>query len=176
MANFQTAFNFLMDNEDAPRAYKTVPDACPNGCAGPCYAIAGINSAAFPLQFAKINALPEGAARGLEIETFYQTVFWNQWYNQLNSDEVAKRVFDFSVNAGSVVAVKCLQRAIYTTGCNISVDGAWGPATVAAANGCDEKRLVGDFQQQRIVYYKVIVAAHPEDQKYLLGWVARASK
>ena len=53
MASFEVAFNWMMDNEDASRAYKTVPDT--GGMA-----ISGINSAAYPSDFARINAIQQG--------------------------------------------------------------------------------------------------------------------
>ena len=58
MADWNTSYNWMMDNEDYPRACRQVPDAGPAD-AGPCYAISGINSAAWPNQFASIAAIPQ---------------------------------------------------------------------------------------------------------------------
>ena len=43
MSIWTTAYNWMLDNEDAEREYKVVPDAPPGA-----FAISGINSAAFP--------------------------------------------------------------------------------------------------------------------------------
>lgn len=162
MADFLVSYNWMMDNEDRARQYKTVPDPPPGS-----FAISGINSAAYPNQFAVINALAQ-SARGSEVQNFYQTQFWNQWFNQLLSDDVAKRVFDEAVNAGPGTAVKVLQQAvnqIVTT--PIAVDGGWGPNTLAAVNGCVAVALVSQVQQARLAHYQAIVAANPSDAKYL---------
>ena len=154
MSSFQIAYSWMMDNEDAGRKYATVPDT--GGMA-----ISGINSAAYPSQFAAIKALPQ-AMRATAVASFYQDEFWNQWYAQLVSDEVAKRVFDAAVNMGPGTACKLLQEVI-----GAEVDGAWGPNTVAKANACDPDSLVTAFKQQRLGHYEAIVASNPDDEKYL---------
>ena len=177
MGNFGVAFSWLMQDEDETNLHATVLDACPSGCAGPCWAISGINSGAWPLQFAKIDALPQ-AQRGPEVETFYQAAFWNQWFAQIDSDEVAKRVFDFGVNAGEKTSVRCLQQAVnsFHVGNPLETDGEWGPATVAAVNAVNPLTLVAAFQQTRCAYYECIVAKNPADARYLDGWLARAKR
>lgn len=162
MADFLTAYNWMMDNEDRGRQYKMVPDAPPGA-----FAISGINSVAYPSQFAAINTIPQ-PQRGSAVQSFYQTEFWNTWFTQLLSDDVAKRVFDSAVNMGPGTAVKLLQQAInqiVTT--PIAVDGGWGPATVGAANGCVAVALVGQFQQSRLAHYQAIVAKNPAASQYL---------
>jgi lysozyme family protein len=169
MADFTTCFNWMMDNEDAARAYAMVPDV--GG-----YAISGINSAAWPVQFEKIAALPV-AQRAPLVELFYQTEFWNQWYAQLVSNDVAKRVFDTSVNIDEKKAVKLLQNAIngivgngssYT----VATDGAWGPQTLTAANGASTSQLVSAFKQLRVAHYQ----ANDANSPYLAQLIARAEK
>ena len=168
MANFQVSYSWMMDNEDAPRAYSTVPDVGGQ-------AISGINSASYPEEFSTINALPQ-SERGPAVEQFYQTHFWNQWYAQIASDEVAKRVFDSAVNMGPATAVKLLQEAVDALGGSLTVDGGWGPMTVIAVNACDAGTLVSEFKAQRCSHYQAIVAKNPASQRYLSAWMARAVK
>ena len=179
MGNFGVAFSWLMQDEDETNLHATVPDSCPSGCAGPCWAISGINSGAWPLQFKKINALPQDQ-RGPEVETFYQAAFWNQWYAQIDSDEVAKRVFDMAVNGGAGTAVKLLQQAVNwsrdSAPLSLVVDEQWGPRTVEEVNKCNQDELVSEFQQARCAYYDCIVAKNPADAQYLNGWLARARR
>ena len=172
MSSFDVAFQFLMDNEDAARAYAVVPDAPPGA-----HAISGINSAAFPGEFEAIAAIAQNE-RALAVEQFYERNFWNQWYAQLTSDEVAKRVFDAAVNAGSVAAVKCLQRSCNSFPIQVPLieDGGWGPLTVAKANILNPDSLVTAFQQARIAHYKAIIAANPADAVYFAAWAARAER
>jgi lysozyme family protein len=179
MANWDTAYNWMMDNEDAARACAQVPDACPGGVAGPCYAISGINSGAWPAEFAAIAAADQASREPL-VQQFYQNHFWNEWYAQLNSDEVCKRVFDFAVNGGSGTSVRCLQQAVNSLlaadEAQLAEDGGWGPKTLGAANAADPVALVSAFQAKRVAYYQAIVAANPAKAKYLAAWIARARK
>jgi lysozyme family protein len=144
----------MLDNEDARRQYATVSDT--GG-----FAISGINSAAYPIDFARINAIQQGL-RGQAVAAFYQQNFWNQWYAQIASDDVAKRAFDAAVNMGPRTACKLIQEAAGAV-----PDGAWGPNTVAAINRCDPAQLVASFKQDRLNYYVAIVEGNPSDEKYL---------
>ena len=162
MASFDVAYEWTMNNEDAQRQYKTVPDAPPGA-----FAISGINSAAFPSEFAAINACPQ-AQRGPLVKAFYQRHFWNQWFDQLSLDDLAKRVFDESVNAGPGTSVKMLQGVV-----GVDQDGLWGPGTVNAANAAGQS-AVEAFTFAREQHYRAIVEKNPADQKYLANWLARA--
>ena len=156
MADFFAAYNWMMNNEDRSRACAIVPDAPPGA-----HAISGINSAAYPSEYASIAAMPQNK-RQSAVQSFYQDHFWNQWYARLNSDEVAKRVFDAAVNMGPGTAVKLLQQAAGS-----SVDGAWGPITVGAANAVDSTTLVTSFQKVRLAHYQGIVQSNPTLASYL---------
>ena len=175
MADWNTAYNWMMDNEDYPRACKQVPDPGPAG-AGPCYAISGINSGAWPTQFAAIAAIQQDQ-RGPSVQQFYHDFFWNKWFEQVASDDVCKRVFDFAVNANGNAAVRCLQEAVNSLGgTQISEDGHWGPMTVSAVNAANPNALVAAFIAKRVTHYQAIAAANPDRAQYLKGWTARAQK
>ena len=176
MANWKVAYNWMMDNEDRNREYKVVPDACPKGCATEhCFAISGINSGAFSQEFASISELT-GDARAQAVEDFYHAHFWNQWYEQLASDEVAKRVFDMAVNGGEGASVRILQNAVNSIAPPLSVDGRLGPYTIQAVNHTAPDALVAAFQKVRITHYQFIVAANEEDAQYLAAWATRAMR
>lgn len=175
MASFDVAYRFMLANEDkTPPVYANVPDVGGS-------AIAGVNSKDWPVQFQKIANLPADQ-RGPLVEQFYQMHFWSDWFDDLTSDEVAKRVFDASVNMGSVAAVRCLQQAVNDlrqlafAANKIAEDGGWGSLTLDAANGCDQTALVGAFQTARVARYKAIAAAKPALAHYLPQWIARAEK
>jgi lysozyme family protein len=177
MADWNIAYNWMMDNEDEKRACRQVPDASPNGVAGPCFAICGINSAVFPAEFEAIAALPQ-ESRETSVRQFYQNHFWNQWFAQLSSDDLCKRVFDFAINAGSGASVRCLQQAINALAAAgtspLAEDGGWGPLTLATANAADPAALQDAFTARRVAYYRAIAAAHPGKQRYLAAWIKRA--
>jgi lysozyme family protein len=147
----------MMDNEDRQRACKTVPD--PTASDPNAQAISGINSAAYPGQFAAIEALPQ-TQRGPAVEQFYRMTFWNKWFDQLTSDDIAKRVLDAAVNMGPVTAVKILQQAVGSV-----IDGTWGPNTVAAVNADDN--AVPEFQIARLAHYQQIVQNNPAEAHFL---------
>ncbi|MFZ1083387.1 MAG: putative peptidoglycan-binding domain-containing protein [Terracidiphilus sp.] len=184
MADWNTAYNFMMDNEDGPRACAQIPDAPEqldpvSGERIGAYAISGVNSAAWPAEFAAIAALPQNQREPL-VQQFYQNHVWNQWLAQLVSDDVCKRVFDFAVNAGGGKAVRCLQQAVNSLAAPgvalLTVDGGWGPMTLKATNAADPTALTLAFQTQRVADYQAIAANNPNLAKYLPEWTARAER
>jgi len=164
MADFDPCYEFMMDNEDAGRKYACVPDA-PVGA----FAISGINSVAFPEDFARIKAAPQ-AERGPLVKDFYRARLWNAWLEQLNNEDLAARVFDAAVNMGAGTAVRLLQYAVGATS-----DSKWGPQTVGRANAWGAG-AVDSFKSQRRHYYEEIIKANPVKQVYATVWFARAAK
>jgi hypothetical protein len=175
VADFLTAFQWMMQWEDSRLECAVVPDSTPAGATPPCYAISGINSGSFPLDYEAIAALPQGS-RLSAVRQFYQNQFWNNWFDQMISDDVAKRVFDFAVNGGPGTAVKTLQRAVNALGGTLTVDGGWGPNTLAAANAADQAALQQAFINARVAYYQQIAANNSSEAQYLGVWTARAQK
>ena len=172
MADFITAFNFMIDSEDSLREYADVPDAGGR-------AISGINSNSFPAEYESIKSIPQ-SDRGPYVEQFYRDHFWNHWLDQIASDKVAERVFDMAVNGGAGTSVKLLQTALnvvrFPSGGYVTPDGIWGPRTVSACNQAEEDALVGAFRQQRAQHYRNIVAKNPSKEIYLSAWLARSNK
>lgn len=171
MSQFQPALDFVLDNEDRHRQYANVPDAPPGA-----HAVSGINSAAYPKQYADIVALPQ-SQRGQAVGNFYLTEFWNPLGAAgLNSQNLANRVLDQAVNGGLKTGGMLLQIAANTCGASLVVDGNIGPNTIKVANGIDPCVLTAAFKSARINRYKSIVERNPADQKYLAQWLARASQ
>ena len=171
---FDQAYAWIEQNEDSTQQHKVVPDSCPSGCAGPCYAVSGINSGAFPAEFAAIVALPQGD-RGPAVKQFYHDHFYNQWLSQLDSVDVQDRIFDTAVNSGMGTAVKIAQTAVNSfsaTTNQLVVDGGWGPKTIAAINAVDPKTFVAAFCAARVAHLQKYDAASP----YLAQLIARAEK
>lgn len=100
------------------------------------------------------------------VVTFYQTNFWQ--YDGLTDQEVADKVFDLSVNVGKVHAIKILQQA-----CGTSADGLYGPNTERAVNCHPKGSLTQLIRAAAEQYHNQIVQTHPEDTKYLAGWLKR---
>lgn len=171
MSTYIPALNFVLDNEDHYRKYANVPDAPPGA-----HAISGINSAAYPEQYAKILAIPQ-AQRGPAISDFYLTEFWTPLgASGLNSQDVANRVLDQAVNGGLKSGGTLLQIAANACGSTLVVDGSIGPHTCTVVNALDEDTLLSAFKTARINHYKAIALHNPADAKYLAEWLGRASQ
>ena len=104
---------------------------------------------------------------------FYALHFWNGWLAQLNSQDLANRVFDGGVNSGQGNAVRWLQEALGATGAQgVAVDGVWGPVTLAAANAAPQDTLLDAFRQERVAFLRKYCADNPA----LASLIARAMK
>jgi hypothetical protein len=170
MAEFDLCFSqFVLFNEAGkPPHYEVRPD--PTKDDPGAQVCAGVNSAAFPEDFAVIAALPIDQ-RPAAVYAFYQKTYWNQYIAQLVSNAVAAVTMDAEVNQGIGKGVRFLQEAIPAAGGSVvTVDDVWGPITLAAANSVPAASLVAAFQTVRKAAYKEI--GGPD----LAGWLARAAK
>ena len=171
MSDFLTCIGFVLGNEDPQRKCAIVADYPPGS-----HAISGINSHFYPAQYANIAALPQNE-RLPAVEEAYQNDFWNTWLEQLNSNQVAMRVLDAEVNEGPRIGVIILQEAVMEAGGpKLTIDGGWGPNTVAAANGRDEAQLVTAFKAVRVQRYRDLVENNSAEAGFLPEWLARAEK
>lgn len=94
-------------------------------------------------------------------------------------------VFDMYVNAGSN-AVRILQRLLNDMGEALTVDGALGPLTLAAAHRAAEaapNHIADAYGIARRNYYYALADARPASRKYARrrdggkgGWIARAEE
>jgi lysozyme family protein len=108
----------------------------------------------------------------------YYRDWWSHFcYNQIVDVSLATKIFDTSVNLGAGRTHKILQRCLKVNGFpDIVDDGNLGPKSISAVNSCDPTNLLNSFRQAQANYYQAVVAAHPEDQKFLKGWLSRAAE
>ena len=169
MSDFLPAFWRTMSFEDPQHLYALIPDNQGN-------VISGINSLAWPAQFAAIAAIPQ-AQRGPAIQQFYLQCFWEPMnLAGLKYQDLANQVFDSGVNQGSGTAGALLQRACNSVAGNsgtLEVDGDIGPLTLAEANSLLPLHLLDRFIQVRIDFYRQIVKHNPADEPYLADWIRR---
>lgn len=106
------------------------------------------------------------------VEMFYKTSIWNQnKLGDLQNQELANQLYDAVVNCGQR-AVKAIQGLL-----SVGVDGIMGSKTTDACNfypAPDD--LVDRFLSWRKNYYQMIVQAHPEQDKFLNGWLKRCQR
>ncbi|MEO0485093.1 MAG: holin-associated N-acetylmuramidase [Pseudomonadota bacterium] len=94
-------------------------------------------------------------------------------------------VFDMQVNAGAN-AIKILQRLLRKMGFKVTVDGALGPQTLAAAArawAAAPAHLADAYAIERRNYYYALADARPKSRKYARrrdggkgGWITRAEE
>ena len=108
-------------------------------------------------------------------ESFYRGEgFWH--YDNVLDQVVADKIFDLGVNCWTHEAVLVAQRALGAMGAQLSLDGVWGPATEAAINAADTSIFVPLFVKFAYDHYQGIVAEHPDQEKFLAGWLNRSRK
>lgn len=90
------------------------------------------------------------------------------------------QLFDMAVNHGPGRAVKLLQQVINQAGFGpLETDGRVGPATAGAAGRALE--AMGDYLHnalvdERLAFYRRIVARNPSQGVFLKGWTKRADE
>jgi lysozyme family protein len=110
-----------------------------------------------------IKLLTPEKAEEFYYEYFYQPIK----IDGLKCDSLALQVFDMSINAGKVTAIKLLQQVVGS-----GVDGIIGPKTIACANTFTDD--IGEaFRSARKQWYKNLVSKKPVFKKFLNGWLHR---
>ena len=169
VAQFPDALQYTLNFEDRNRTYAENIDN--NGGR----VIAGINSKSFPQDEAAIAALAQ-SQRAAAVSQFYNSKFWTPLQaGGLESQDVANRYFDCSVDCWLPEAVRMLQNAVNALHAGtVTVDGTIGPLTLTAANNADPEALLAAYRVQRVAYYEAIAAENPADVPDLAGWLVRA--
>lgn len=97
---------------------------------------------------------------------FYRQNFWQ--FDGINDQMVAGKTFDLCVNVGKVHGIKILQLAA-----GVNTDGSYGPATETAVNAHPNGSLLPTIRIAAEQYHEQIVVTHPENAKFLKGWLRR---
>lgn len=85
--------------------------------------------------------------------------------SQIVTQKVANALLSFAINEGVESSVKVLQRALA-----LPDDGKFGPATLAAVNTSSPATLLANLSIQQKAHYAAIVAANPNDERFIHGW------
>ena len=106
-------------------------------------------------------------------------IYRRDWWDRLGlarlPPPLGAKLFDAAVNLGANPAVTCLQRALNALGRTVVEDGILGPATVAAAHAVSADAALIALRAALASHYRQIVARHPERERFLAGWLARAN-
>ena len=99
---------------------------------------------------------------------FYMERYWKPLYTEINSQEVANKLFDMSVLFGISEAVGDLQRAL-----PIYVDGIFGTETLLLTNEAPETQLLADFKAKLLLRAEETAIAKPVEAEFLPDWKRR---
>jgi lysozyme family protein len=99
---------------------------------------------------------------------YYAEHYWKTLYSQIESQDVADKLFDMGVLFGIGTAVRILQLSV-----EITVDGAFGPNTLAAVNQADATSLLTTYKANLVTHAFNVVTANPALRKFVAGWGRR---
>ena len=107
----------------------------------------------------------------------YHKYFWERApFNEIVDQNLCNRAFDLAVNIGIAHAIGCLQKAVNgCIGSHLVIDGMLGEKTLEAVNSIAVENLYHQLITQATHYYQEIVANHPQDAKFIDGWLNRLS-
>lgn len=103
-----------------------------------------------------------------QAKAVYYVRYWLAGKCEQLQARVAVLHFDGCVNHGVKKANTFLQQAV-----GVSADGILGAVTIAKSNTIPAITQCNNICDQRVLFYKQIVAAKPNQAKYLKGWLRR---
>ncbi len=105
-----------------------------------------------------------------QAETYYDEHYWKSLYSEIEDQFVANKLFDMGVLFGVGTAVQMLQGIL-----KLTVDGVFGPQTLAAVNGADSFSLLVAYKTVLVQHAINIGAEHPEEREFVVGWMRRVN-
>ena len=161
----------------------------------------GVSSISWPIwpgfsiiaQYQKVAHLNNGDyvplawKRGQElsdlVDAFYLKNFWNaNRLGEINNQNIANEMFDTSVNMGTGVAAKFLQKALNLLNRNqkdyqdIQEDGAIGPITLGLVNKYSYPNVIAKtLNGLQFMKYVEICENDPSQEVFFRGWLTRVS-
>jgi lysozyme family protein len=180
MANFDLAIPVILSHEGTPTNYWVDDPDDPGGQT--CWGISMLmirreGITAQDLGIASLDA-PEclKAVQLDRIRWVYKKFFWDRYgYGSIADQRVATKVFDGAVNFGPARAAVMAQRVAKAVSPNLQVDGAFGPASLAAVNAMEPDAFLAGFRKQQEDYYNLRAATNPKLRKFLHAWLSRAA-
>ena len=120
------------------------------------------------------NSHPQLDIAGLDWDAA-QRIYYKEYWLMGDCNNMPSRLaalhFDGCINHGVGRMAKFLQTVVGAT-----ADGDIGPATIALVQQQDETAICNAVCDKRVAYYSAIVANHPDQAKYLNGWLRRVNE
>lgn len=107
----------------------------------------------------------------------YRRDWWERYrMGEIEDVAIATKVLDVFVNVGPIQGATIVQRALHACGWrDVVVDGIIGSQTIAALNAVrPQAALLAAIRAEAAAYYRGLVAARPELQRFEAGWINRA--
>lgn len=105
---------------------------------------------------------------------FYEKHFFYGMGVDKFPEEIQDKLFDMNVNHGLRNSIKILQRALLACGLRLAIDGVPGPTTVALAKQANPTQLRAELIEERLNFYRRIIARDPSQKVFWKGWEKRA--
>ncbi len=149
----------------------------------------GITNFGISLVFLKTLSLEEGDIdddndidrddiKKLDLEhakEIYYDNFWKNYYDTIDSEKLAIKLFDVGVNAGTDRSNKLLQLTLKSLGSKIEVDGLIGRNTLGEIKKYKETDILKSYCKVQADFYNNIVKKNPSQKKFINGWLKRAA-
>jgi lysozyme family protein len=172
MADFMTAFNYMLPNETYAPTDPRYGQVTTDNDGGQVRFGMNSKSLGVSLVGTTFYTTMSNADAIKVAQNLYNINVWNEICgDKITSQRVASKIFDMAVNSGVTEASKLAQRAA-----NVNVDGVIGPITVAAINLEDESEMLRGLVYWAMWLIEQIVANNPEDSVYEEDWTQRAEK
>ena len=110
-----------------------------------------------------------------EAAQWYETTTQPQRYNNplywsIEDQSVASKIFDMGVLFGVGEAVHLIQGVL-----QLSIDGNFGPQTLAAVNGAEPLSLLSALKTVLAQHSFDIGSEHPAERQFIIGWIRRVN-
>lgn len=107
-----------------------------------------------------------------QAKEIYRKEYWR--FDGVNSQRLANRLLDMSVNTSLPRTVRILQRSLSGLVAGpVVTDGVFGSRTLEYTNAVDEEKLIDELKARMAYSHCQDAIANPAQQTELLGWLRR---